>query len=188
MKKDTETKCIHCGILRSDSFGSPAWGCHKKGGGINGHHVFRPTPPETSSWEEGFDKLDWRIWNTKTSTYILIPENNRKHYKDFIRSVASSEYKRGVDSQKEIVICAAVRATDGKIVRGHRHNDAMRTLQGMPAYKDERPHGDDQGFVTSLNRYVTRKEGCEIQIAAGIESFDTKKPYCGEELYSEDLY
>ena len=54
MKKDTETKCIHCGILRSDSFDSPAWGCHKKGGGINGHHVFRPTPPETSSWEEEF--------------------------------------------------------------------------------------------------------------------------------------
>ena len=90
--------------------------------------------------------------------------------------------------EKEIVICAAVRALTGKIVRGHRHADAIRTLQGMPLYEQERPSGDNQGFVTSRNRYVTRKEGMELQIAAGITSHDTKNPYCGGELYSEDLY
>lgn len=90
--------------------------------------------------------------------------------------------------EKEIVICAAVRAKDGIIVRGHRHVHAMRALQDMPAYKNERPHGDDQGFVTSMGRYVTRKEGCKLQIAAGVESVDKEKPYCGGELYSEDLY
>jgi len=41
-------------------------------------------------WEEEFDKLDWRIWNTKTSTYILIPENNRKFYKAFITDLLTS--------------------------------------------------------------------------------------------------
>jgi hypothetical protein len=57
----------------------------------------------------------------------------------------------------EIVICAAVRAKDGKIIRGHRHNDAIRALHDIPGYEQEHCHGDDQGFVTSTNRYVTRR-------------------------------
>lgn len=52
----------------------------------------------------------------------------------------------------EIVICAAVRASNGKVVRGHRHNDAIRALQAMQGYEGEQPHDDDQGFVTSTNR------------------------------------
>lgn len=88
---------------------------------------------------------------------------------------------------KEIVICAAVGMSDGYVVRGHRHNDAIRTAHGIPRYKDERPHGDDQGFVTSENRYVTRKVGFEVQHAAKILSVDSMG-YKGEELYSEDLY
>lgn len=89
---------------------------------------------------------------------------------------------------KEIVICAAVRAKDGKIVRGHRHNDAMRTLQGMPAYRDERFYAEeDQGFITSFNRYVTREEGRALQDAAGIPSADPGGYHKGT-LFSEDLY
>ena len=89
---------------------------------------------------------------------------------------------------REIVICAAVRAKDGTIIRGHRHNHALRALQEIPGYEKERPSSDNQGFITSLNRYVNRKEAAELQIAAGIESADKKNPYCGGECYSEDLY
>lgn len=94
----------------------------------------------------------------------------------------------------EIVICAAVRADDGYIVRGHRHNDALRTLRGIPAYEHSKPpHGDDQGFVTSENRYVDRREACQLQQAAGIVSYYERrgepwKAYFDGELYSEDLY
>lgn len=90
----------------------------------------------------------------------------------------------------EIVICAAVRAKDGLIIRGHRHATALAKpfgLQGIPGYEDERPYGDDQGFITSENRYVNREEGLRIQRAAGIESHDPGG-YRGGELYSEDLY
>ena len=88
---------------------------------------------------------------------------------------------------KEIVICSAVRMNDGYIVRGHRHSDAIRTAHGIPRYQDERPHGDNQGFVTSLNLYVTREEGYVLQRNAGIPSIDSVG-YKGESLYSEDLY
>ncbi len=98
--------------------------------------------------------------------------------------------KLPVSDASEFIICAAVRAKDGHIHRGHRHNDALRAMQGMPAYKDERPYGDDQGFITSTGRYVNRKEAMQIQIAAGKKSQDPEHgpAYHGDELYSEDLY
>lgn len=87
---------------------------------------------------------------------------------------------------KEIVICAAVKATDGTIVRGHRHSDAIRTLSGIPGKEYDY---SQQGFITSLNRFVGRAEGCAIQKAAGIKSrLEGKEAYLGNELYSEDLY
>lgn len=89
----------------------------------------------------------------------------------------------------EIVICAAVRMNDGYIVHGHRHSDAIQTARQIPKYKDSYGWGQNQGFVTSMNRYVDRIEGARIQKAAGIAS---KMPedgaYLHGELYSEDLY
>lgn len=93
---------------------------------------------------------------------------------------------------KEIIICAAVRMPDGYIIRGHRHADCIRTANLIPRYSDmkQKPYGKDQGFVTSLNRYVDRDEGYKIQIDAGIESAAKAygDNYRGRELYSEDLY
>lgn len=92
--------------------------------------------------------------------------------------------------EKEIIICAAVRAEDGHIHRGHRHGDAMWAMQRMPAYEDERPHGDDQGFITSKNRYVNCEEGMRIFKESGAVSADEENhPIANRyELYSEDLY
>lgn len=94
------------------------------------------------------------------------------------------------DGMMNVVICAAIRMSDGYIIRGHRHNDCFMTASKIPRYKNERPHAEDQGFVNSLNQYVTRKEGYEIQRAAGIESVvaDPSERYLNGELYSEDLY
>lgn len=78
---------------------------------------------------------------------------------------------------------------DGYIIRGHRHDDAIRTASGIPKYKDKGPYSGDQGFVTSLNRYVGRVEACMLQKAAGIESvLPGATGYLHGELYSEDLY
>src|SRR2546428_156828 len=73
--------------------------------------------------------------------------------------------------EKEIVICAAIKMKDGYIIRGHRHADALRTASQVPRYKgDSHAFGENQGFVTSRNRYVNRIEGARIQKAAGIKS------------------
>lgn len=93
------------------------------------------------------------------------------------------------EASPEIVICAAIRLPDGYIVRGHRHADCINRAFDMPRYKEnwECPFDDDQGFITSRNRYVTREEGLALQKAAGIPSADPSG-YRARELFSEDLY
>lgn len=93
---------------------------------------------------------------------------------------------------KEIVICAAINFPSYHIVvRGHRHSDCVHTLLRMG--KDTMHVSSQEGFITSRNRFVGRKEGYEIQITAGVKSVleDTDHAdgaYLNGELYSEDLY
>lgn len=87
--------------------------------------------------------------------------------------------------KKEICICAAVKAHDGTIYRGHRHGDCMITIRREK--KEIGSSGHDQGFMTSNNRFVTRTEGRILQDKAGIPSADPEG-YRGNTLFSEDLY
>lgn len=88
----------------------------------------------------------------------------------------------------EVCLCAALRFADGDVIRGHRHNDALRVAWD----KQKRPstHGHpEQGFLTTRGRFVDRKEGQRLQLAAGIPSAASADGgYRGNNLYSEDLY
>lgn len=86
----------------------------------------------------------------------------------------------------EICICAAVKATDGTIIRGHRHRDCIEGIvrRGKSVSKDFTA----QGFITSRNRFVTREEGFILQQWAGIKSANTEGYNAAGWLYSEDLY
>ena len=85
----------------------------------------------------------------------------------------------------EIVICAAVIATNGEIIRGHRHADCIQTMQRMGL--KPKISSKAQGFITSKNRFVNRELGRALQDAAGIPSA-SPEGYMGKTLYSEDLY
>ena len=85
------------------------------------------------------------------------------------------------NASREVVICSAVVADDGMIYRGHRHNNCINLIREVGKKPGE------QGFITSLNRFVDRKEAYKIQIEAGIESRDGYHHSLGE-LFSEDLY
>lgn len=97
-----------------------------------------------------------------------------------------------INQSKEVVICAAVKSTTGVIVRGHRHGDCIYGMVSGRIMKDGKKlipgrKQEDQGFITSKNRYVTREEGRILQDAAGIKSV-AERGYEGNTLYSEDLY
>lgn len=74
----------------------------------------------------------------------------------------------------------------GITICGHRHHNCISTMYaatGMKTYE----RGSTQGFLTSLNRFVDRKEAYLIAVKAG-----QVKPggltNSNTQLYSEDLY
>lgn len=96
------------------------------------------------------------------------------------------------DGGFETVICSAIRLSDGRIFRGHRHHDCIRTAHDLvehqePGSWDAKHRAHEQGFITSRNRYVDREEGLRLQKAAGIESA-CRSGYRARDLFSEDLY
>lgn len=89
-------------------------------------------------------------------------------------------------STKEICICAAVKTNDGEVFRCHRHADGILAIAHRN--REIEPDMDKrEGFITSRNRYVNRKEGMKLQLEAGIKSA-WKEGYMSKELFSEDLY
>lgn len=94
-------------------------------------------------------------------------------------------YRRGTKimnsrvTPPEIIICAAVRASNGKVVSAYRHNDAIRALKAMAGYENEQPRGKNQGFVTSTDRFVDRREAYRLHFPDRVEP---------DELRSDDLY
>lgn len=97
-------------------------------------------------------------------------------------------------SDGEIIICAAVRFK-GRVWRGHRHMYALDAMHDELSYTMNRKemHDEqtdrDQGFITSMNRFVDRALAWKIAENAGqirLNPLPTiPAPY---ELYSEDLY
>ena len=89
-----------------------------------------------------------------------------------------------VKTTRERCICAAVKDQFGNIYRGHRHGDCMTAIRQRGKHIDHKE--DSQGFITSRNRYVNRREGLRLQKEAGIPS--VSEDGYGIVLFSEDLY
>lgn len=101
--------------------------------------------------------------------------------------MAGYDYKiPTVIPSNEICICAAVKTECGKIIRGHRHFDCIRSINERDL-KIAYPSNEAQGFITSLNRFVSRTEGRKLQDQAGLLSV-AKDGFRSGTLFSEDLY
>jgi len=92
---------------------------------------------------------------------------------------------------KEFIICAAIRLDDtNKIYYGHRHNHCIEALNGELSWTLNRQEigkiKKTQGFITSKNRFVDRKEG--LTIALENDQVINKDNIHGNQLFSEDLY
>jgi len=74
--------------------------------------------------------------------------------------------------EREFILCSAVHFKNGAkstvyniesgvVICGRRHGDCYAILNGILGDVDvsKLPDRDCQGFLTSLNRYVDRKEG-----------------------------
>jgi hypothetical protein len=91
------------------------------------------------------------------------------------------------NKEKETIICSAIKTATGFVIRGHRHCDSIRTARSIKALTRMEILQAEQGFITSKNRFVGRKEAKILFDKSGAKSVD-KSGYVGDELYSEDLY
>jgi hypothetical protein len=89
----------------------------------------------------------------------------------------------------EICICAAIRLDDGRIIRGHRHVDCIVTARAWKKAGQDIGYirQDQQGFVTSRNRFVDRTEGARLSREHAHVTPDGMA-FQGDKLFSEDLY
>lgn len=109
------------------------------------------------------------------------------------------EVKPKPDLKKEFIICSAVKwlkigIPGGIIVCGRRHADCYKSIEGILEInlgdldEDERKR---QGFMTSMGRYVTRKEAFKIAMANNQifhSMYDNDDSREERELTSEDLF
>src|ERR1035437_1031479 len=80
-----------------------------------------------------------------------------------------------------------VNIATGIVFCGFRHPHCMYQMVAITGTRSVKPECGDysQGFLTSKNRFVNRKEAAIIAIACG--QID-KLEYSDDTLYSEDLY
>lgn len=91
------------------------------------------------------------------------------------------------------VVCAAIRAADGRLLLGIRHYSADMHAQIWHRRDSDRfvhRHDEDQGFVDQHGVYMSREEAYKVAEAAGQILYPEK---CGDgldgrKLYSEGLY
>lgn len=92
--------------------------------------------------------------------------------------------------QPEVCVCAAIVLDDGRIIRGHRHDDCCLTaIRWKDAGQDVGYLRQDmQGFLTSRGRFVDRKEGAALMRRVHWKSAYTQRQFEADILFSEDLY
>lgn len=101
--------------------------------------------------------------------------------------IGTNSPKSGHSALKvEFCICAAVKAEDGTVIRGHRHRDCRDSIVRRGLRPSKR--WEDEGFITSSGRFVNREEGFMLMTGCGWTSVNPQGYQdCGW-LFSEDLY
>lgn len=72
----------------------------------------------------------------------------------------------------------------GVVFSGWRHPNCIYQMVAIYGLRNATAGEYEEGFLTSKNRFVDRKEGAKIALDSG----QIKKLQFGKQLYSEDLY
>lgn len=100
------------------------------------------------------------------------------------------------DQVQEFILCSAINFY-GIIISGKRHENCYDTFRRLTKFCDynvlDEPGRKDQGFLTSLNRFVDRKEAWKIalannQIKYGLSASNNNDDPNDNILISENLY
>ncbi len=106
---------------------------------------------------------------------------------------AAQERIRLLEGAIELPACAAIRNRDGIVIAGRYHGECIAMTPEMTLVGIEWRRDSVQGFMTTLGRFVDRKEAMLLMLAAGRVSANKEAHHdgwslSGGELASEDLY
>ena len=155
-----------------------------------------PEPEACNQYE--IIKLHFILWLDEDNKWWVygteIKNKTELTYSQFLDMMGESEEVLQVENKpfdREFILCASLKFHDN-IVSGHRHSDCYELIRKMcPNIADTSlPQREDQGFLTSLNRHVDRREGWKIakennQIKWGLNASDDNEE---SQLISENLY
>ncbi len=108
------------------------------------------------------------------------------------RVACAAIWYKEVPLRKAIPGALPVNCDRGLVVCGHRHTQCMWVMGSLTGLRSVTSGPDsvgeyEQGFLTTLNRFVSRLEAAEIAVAAGqADREGLINPMVG--LFSEDLY
>ena len=89
-------------------------------------------------------------------------------------------------SKQRVMVCAALRHADGRIITGPRHFDATMHKQIQACGPANGFLNAEQGFVGQFGMFLTREEAWEIANEAGQIRYRVGGDH--HKLFSENLY
>ena len=107
--------------------------------------------------------VDYKVEPCASCTNIVLPIKDAKD--NFVKGEAKVKTKQH-KKPEEYILCSAIKYGD-TIIAGRRHSDCYAVLKGLLSEfttpdKLKLPEREDQGFLTSKNRFVNRKEAWVI--------------------------
>ncbi len=119
------------------------------------------------------------------------------------RILCAAIWYKDLELKKDIPIkfYLPINIEKGVVFCGHRHVQCLYTKHVITGLRDAESGEHEQGFLTSLNRFVDRREAFKIAYKANqiigsiIDELHNDEVFklidensCSKELYSEDLY
>ena len=102
--------------------------------------------------------------------------------------ICASVWYKEIEIKKEIPNQSTnpINCPAGLVFSGHRHGQCIYTKCAITGLRDCESGENEQGFLTSKNRFVSREEALIIALREN-QVIDLSKVR-GDRLFSEDLY
>jgi hypothetical protein len=104
------------------------------------------------------------------------------------RIICAAVWYKEIELKKEVPNWAYLptNCDRGAVFAGHRHGQCIYTKCAITGLRDAESGENEQGFLTSKNRFVTREEA--LVIALEQKQVKDLTQIRGNRLFSEDLY
>jgi hypothetical protein len=138
----------------------------------------------------------WVCWRCRGYEYLTTPPGHNQPYHEYRvrrwtpKQLFDAQVNNPVPFSEERIVGSAIKALDGTVYSverpGRHHHCIWFMVQKNLGEHDSRGSTRDQGFMTSRNRYIGRKEARALAIRNGQAT--VANIVTNNEIHSEDLW